>query len=327
MEFCRTTGKLAVLVSIRRNWRLKTMLRKHFRWHSLQLGSALLMAGLAFPAAAATAGPQQVDLKLVLATDVSRSIDNSELLVEREGTANAFLDPDVIKAITSGGLGQIAVAAFDFSSPEFDKLTADWHIIKDRASATAFAEILRRTPRSLGRRTSVSGALEFGSLLIEASEKNITAMRKVIDVSGDGPNNDGNSMTEVHNKIIAQGIVVNGLPVMDDQANGYYPDLDKYYAACVAGGRGSFVVVVHSYKDFSAAMRHKLILEISQNNVPLKQANANLSRKPFLLRTAAQVQTPLPTPQILRPGKNEFSDHCDIGGGGFGGFGRRFNRF
>src|ERR1700675_1812867 len=236
---------------------------------SLRLcGSLLVLLGWTTPAPAA----EQVDLKLVLATDVSRSIDDAELQLEREGTAEAFLDPEVIKAIQNGSLGRIAVATFDFSSLQDNRVTMDWHIIHDRASAMALAETIRDTPRTPGRRTSVSSALELGSLLIESSEKDIVATRKVIDVSGDGPNNDGNPMRETHDRVIGQGIVVNGLPVMDDNGNGYFPNLDKYYSACVAGGRGSFVIVVRSFKDFGAAMRHKLILEISQNEVPIKFA-------------------------------------------------------
>jgi len=127
-------------------------------------------------------------------------------------------------------------------------------------------------------------------------------------------------MTEAHDKTIAQGIIVNGLPVMDDQANGYYPNLDKYYAACVAGGRGAFVVVVHSYRDYSSAMRHKLILEISQNETEIKHAKNELSKRALLLKTAGAPESAPPPPQVLRPGRNEFSDRCDIQGG-FGGFG------
>ena len=287
---------------------------------SVAFGAPLLaLLGWSTPAPAAAA--QQVDLKLVIATDVSGSINDEEARIQREGTAEAFLDPDVIKAISGGSLGRIAVAMLDFSSPDYDKVVIDWHIIRDKASATAFAELVRDTPRTPGRRTSVSSALELGSLLIESSEKDIVATRKVIDVSGDGPNNDGNPMRETHDRVIGQGIVVNGLPVMDDNANGYFPNLDKYYAACVAGGRGSFVVVVRAFKDFGLAMRHKLILEISQNEVPVKQAATNPPIKKDLLRKVVDRGDAPSTPQVLRPGQNEFSDRCDIAGG-FGGFGR-----
>jgi hypothetical protein len=283
--------------------------------------SALALTVLSSSAPSAATGNQQVDLKLVLATDVSGSINDEEAQIQRQGTADAFVDPDVIKSIQSGALGRIAVALIDFSSPEYDKVVLDWHIIRDKASATAFADLVRSAPRTPGRRTSISSALEMGSTMIEASAGDIVATRRVIDVSGDGPNNDGNPMREVHERVIGQGIVVNGLPVMDDNANGYYPELDKYYAACVAGGRGSFVVVVHSYKDFGAAMRHKLILEISQNEVPTKLGKAMPAANPLFKKVAAASDGPPAVPQVLRPGQNEFSEHCDIAGG-FGGFNR-----
>jgi len=286
---------------------------------SMAMCAALL--ALACWAAPALAAAEQVDLKLVLAVDVSGSINDEELRVERDGTADAFLDPDVIKAIQSGALGKIAVSMLDFSSPQFDKIVIDWKIVQDTASATAFAEAVRDLPRTPGRRTSVSSALELGTLLLESSEKDIIATRRVIDVSGDGPNNDGNPMTEAHQKTLAQGIVVNGLPVMDDNANGYFPNLDKYYAACVAGGRGSFVIVVHSFKDFGAAMRRKLILEISQIEPHIKQAKTPSLRAQLLKVAQAQGSPPAPV-QVLRPGPNEFSRNCDIPGGFFGGFGR-----
>ena len=278
----------------------------------------LLFASQAAPAAPA---PTEVDLKLVLATDVSGSVDNDEFRIQRDGTAQAFSDPDVIKAIQSGSLGRIAVAMFDFSSPQLAKIVVDWHVIKDKASAEAFADLIRESPRSPGRRTSVSSALQVGSLLLESSEKDIIATRRVIDVSGDGPNNDGDAMMEVHDKTLAQGIVINGLPIMDEGGNGYFRDLDKYYAACVAGGRGAFVVVVHSFKDFGAAMRRKLILEISQNETQIKEA-LNPPAKPGLLRKIADQNDSNSRTQVLRAGPNEYSQRCDIQGGfGFGGFG------
>jgi hypothetical protein len=295
-------------------WRLARLLR---------VGGSIL--ALLASSQSATAAPTQVDLKLVLATDVSRSMDTEEFRIEREGTAEAFLDREVIKAIQSGSLGRIAVALFDFSSPEDDKLVVNWQIIHDAATAAGFANAVRTAPRSLGRRTSVSGALEFGAVLLSGSDKDIVATRKVIDVSGDGPNNDGNPMTQVHDLVIGERIVVNGLPVMDDNANGYYPDLDKYYAGCVIGGPGAFVVVVRRYADYSAAMRHKLILEISQNENQIRQATNNLRSKPFLMSVAATPgKAPNAPPQVLRP-TNNYPGGCDIQGG-FGGFGR-FRRF
>jgi hypothetical protein len=283
---------------------------------ALVSGSVLVMSAL--PAAAV----ENVDLKLVIATDVSRSIDYREGVLQREGTAEAFENPEVVKAIQSGALGRIAVAVIDFSSPRFDRVVLDWQIIQDQESALAFAQKVRKSPRTPGQRTSISSALELGSLLIEGSAKNIVATRKVIDVSGDGPNNDGNPMSEAHEKTIKLGIVVNGLPVMDESANGYYPGLDKYYAGCVAGGRGAFVIVVRSFKDFGAAMRRKLILEVSQNETQIRQALRPLEGASLLTKTAAATGSEAPDrpAELLRPGNNEYSPACDRNGFGFGGF-------
>ena len=272
--------------------------------------AVLLLGALAFlpQEASSAAGQQEVDLKLVLAMDVSGSIDNDELQLEREGTADAFADPEVVRAIQNGSLGRIAVAMVDFSSDPYNKIVADWRIIRDRQSALQFADMVRKIPRSVGHRTSISSALELGTVMLESSDKDITSSRKVIDVSGDGPNNWGNHMQPAHDRTVANGIVINGLPVMDQQANGYFPDLDKYYAACVAGGRGSFVIVVRNYRDYAAGMRRKLVLEISQNGGPTQRAA--LAHESLLTRVAA-VGGPNAAPPLLRPGRNAFSDQCD----------------
>ena len=287
----------------------------------MRLRSAFFGCSLLAMATAPAAGAvENVDLKLVIATDVSRSIDNEEAVLQREGTAEAFASPEVVKAIQSGALGRIAVAMIDFSSPEFDRVVIDWQVVQDQASAEAFSAKIRNSPRTPGRRTSISSALELGSLLIEGSAKDIVATRRVIDVSGDGPNNDGNPMSEAHESTMKLGIVVNGLPIMDENANGYYRGLDKYYAGCVAGGRGAFVVVVHAFKDFGDAMRRKLILEVSQNESQIKQALQGLQRNPLLAPVAADDGVPAKPPTILRPGNNEYSKDCDRNGFGFGGF-------
>ena len=283
---------------------------------------ALVVTLVALCSSAPAAQPQ-VDVKLVLAFDVSRSMDDGEFGIEREGTAAAFSDPVVIQAIQNGSLGRIAVALVHFSTDQFNRVIVNWTVIKDRPSALAFAAAIRNGPRSPGRRTSISSAVQLGSLMLEASEKDLTATRRVIDISGDGPNNFGTPMTEAHDKAIAQGVVINGLPVMDDMANGYFPDLDKYYAGCVTGGRGAFVVVVKSYRDYAIAMRRKLILEISGNETLQKEAMSRTG-KTSLLRVAAAPVRPGQV-EVLPSAPNEFSKNCDIFGG-FGGFGgyRRF---
>ena len=287
------------------NPRLKS---SHLVW-----GALVFFANLSCPAAAV----EYVDLKLVLATDVSGSINPDELWIERSGTAAAFLDPEIVKAIQGGGVGRIAVSMLDFSSPGFGKTVIGWSIIRDAASAAAFAHAIQGLPRTSGDRTSVSNALELGAQSIRASEKQIAAARNVIDVGGDGPNNIGKPMLQIRERTLAQGITINGLPVMDAAANGYFPNLDRYYQACVAGGRGAFVLVVHSYRDFASAMRRKLILEISENETGNKHAADESLRRTLFARIAAapsyirKLAPPPPAP-LLRPGGNEFSNHCDI---------------
>jgi hypothetical protein len=278
------------------------------------------MAALAvLPAPAAPAGPIQVDLKLVIATDVSLSITDEEAQLQREGTAEVFLDPEVVRAIQSGALGSIAVAMLDWSTPNYDRVVLDWTFVNDKASAAALAEKIRKIPRTPGTRTSISGALERSFLMLDGSDNQIVATRKVVDVSGDGPNNDGISLQHIHDTTANNAIVVNGLPIMDENAEGYFPDLDKYYAACVVAGKGAVVVVVKRYKDFGAAMRHKLVLEVSQDESQIKRMLGEMDANPLLKRAAAE-NGPAPQPQLLRPAKT-YPGGCDkYGGFGYGGY-------
>jgi hypothetical protein len=267
--------------------------------------------GFLFSCCSPALAAEAVDLKLVLATDVSGSINSDELWLERAGTSAAFLDADVIKAIQSGAIGKIAVSMLDFSSPGFGKTVIDWRIIQDRPSAAAFARSVLALPRTPGDRTSISNALELSAALIRSSDKNIFATRKVIDVMGDGANNIGKAMEQTRDLVARQGIIINGLPVMDESANGYFPNLDRYYQACVAGGRGAFIVVVRSYRDFASAMRRKLILEISRNN-NRKPDDEFAENDNLLRRIATRNGAPVQPPVLLRPAHNEYSNHCDV---------------
>jgi hypothetical protein len=267
--------------------------------------------GFLFSCCSPALAAEAVDLKLVLATDVSGSINNDELWLERTGTSAAFHDADVIKAIQSGAIGRIAVSMLDFSSPGFGKTVIDWRIIQDRPSAEAFARSILALPRTPGDRTSISNALELSAALIRSSDRNIFATRKVIDVMGDGPNNIGTAMEQTRDLVARQGITINGLPVMDESANGYFPNLDRYYQACVASGRGAFIVVVRSYRDFASAMRRKLILEISQNNNRKPDQDFAANNK-LLWRIATLNRAPVQPPVLLRPARNEYSNHCDV---------------
>ena len=284
--------------------------------HGHILSAALLAATFAPPAAAAPVPMEAVDVELVIATDVSPSIDPQEAQLQREGIAEAFLNPQVVSAIQSGSLGKIGIAYIDFSSREFNKIVINWRVIKDRASAAAFADTLRKAPRTFGRHTSISDALELGQFLLETN--NLEGTKRVIDVSGDGPNNWGRDVTQVRDALVKKRIVINGLPIINDHGGfGTIADLDKYFINCVIGGPAAFIVVAKGFQDFSRAIRNKLILEISSDTPP--QAN------PLLLKVAA---APLPPMQVrpipaLPPRDPPAQTGC---GNQFGGFGP-FNGF
>jgi hypothetical protein len=284
----------------------------------LALLGGMLSALATLPAPAAPTGPVEVDVKLVIATDTSHSVDKEELQLQREGIADVFADPEVVRAIESGPLGRIAVAMLDWSGYRDDRLVLDWTIVSNRANATALGEKIRKIPPSLGERTSISSAITTSIDLLNNSDNRITGTRKVIDVSGDGPNNDGYSLQRVHDTTANNGITVNGLPIMDEQAEGYFPDLDKYYDACVVAGKGSFLVVVKSYKDFGSAMRRKLVLEISQDENQIKQVLKELRPNPLLQKVAAGAGEPSVQLQLRGPAKT-YPGGCDKYGGWGGG--------
>ena len=216
-------------------------------------------------AGAAMAAPEAVDLELVIATDVSRSISHEEALLQRQGIAEAFRNPAVIRAIRSGFLRKIGVAYIDYSSRAFNRIVIDWTVVDGRESAESFASRLLAAPLTFGRRTSISDAIEMAREMIESNA--LDGTRRVIDVSGDGPNNFGNPVDAVRDATISRRITINGLPILN-QADAfdrrfYLPDLDKYYLGCVIGGPGAFLVVAGSFEDFARAIRRKLILEIA----------------------------------------------------------------
>jgi hypothetical protein len=272
-----------------------------------RLGFAALAGCLVGGSAAGVPAAQQVDVALVIATDVSYSVDENEAHFQREGAIAAFRNADVVKAIQSGSHGQIAVAYIDFSSYQSNRILVDWRIVHDKASADAFADALATKPRTLGVQTSISSGLELAERLLETS--GFTASKRVIDVSGDGPNNDGHLVDKVRDEIVAKGIVINGLPIMTpaDQFDVYYlADLDKYYAGCVIGGPGAFIQVARGFEDLARALRRKLILEIS---------DAGRHENPLLFKVAATAPRGSSAPHAA------YEKGCDIGERmRFGGF-------
>jgi Protein of unknown function (DUF1194) len=217
------------------------------------------------PASAA----EQVDLELVITTDVSYSVDDNEARMQREGAVTAFRSPEVIEAIRSGSLGKIAVAYIDFSNANASRVVVDWQVVHDKASSEAFADAIAIARKTDGVQTSISSGIAQAARMIE--ENDYEGVKKVIDVSGDGPNNEGRRVDQIRDEVIAKGMIINGLPIVTeaDKFDVYYlPDLDKYYAGCVIGGQGAFYQVANGFADLARALRRKLVLEISDAGKP-----------------------------------------------------------
>ena len=227
------------------------------------LASLLVLAGLSGPAAADADVP--VDVALILAIDVSRSIDADEALLQRQGYIQAFRDPELIRAIGSGFIGKIAVGYFEWAGADFARVVVPWTLIDGEKSAHAFADALSRHNPVPERRTSISSAVNFAAGWFAHS--GFQGTRRVVDVSGDGPNNDGELVTVARDKALAAGITINGLPIMQNSRSFYsrfnIPNLDLYYRDCVIGGTGAFMEVAANFPDFARAVRRKLILEIA----------------------------------------------------------------
>lgn len=228
------------------------------------MGSAIALA-LCLGCAPVAAGYQPVDVELVLAVDVSRSMDSEEFELQRAGYVAALRDPAFVRAIKAGMNGRIAVAYFEWaSSPRMESLVG-WRVIDGQESADAFAAQLATRPFSGFRGTSISSAIAYGMDLFDRNS--IDGNRRVIDVSGDGVNNIGPPVTAARDAALAKGIVINGLPILLRPSGSAGP-LDRYYENCVTGGQGSFVLPIRSLPEFATAIRRKLIMEVSGVSPP-----------------------------------------------------------
>jgi hypothetical protein len=222
-------------------------------------------AGLALGAAlwaAEAAAQTEVDLALVLAVDISYSMDPDEQALQREGFAAAFKSPLVHEAIRGGMIGRIAVAYMEWAGAEDQTVIVPWSILDDPASLLAFAEKIASTPLRRSQRTSLSGAIDFSVKLLE--ESGVRPARQVIDISGDGPNNQGRFVMPARDEAVGKGITINGLPIMLRRP-GYLdiPNLDTYFKDCVIGGQGAFMVPVREREQFPEAIKTKILLEIA----------------------------------------------------------------
>jgi hypothetical protein len=246
------------------------------REFSLLFTSAALFA---FIGGQSTAEEIEVDLELVLAVDVSRSMDPGEQNLQKDGYLAALQHPEVIAAIRSGFLGRIAVTYVEWAGASSQAVIAPWTIVDGPESAAALAELIASKPVSYLHGTSISGALTFTTGLFEGN--GFRSTREVIDVSGDGPNNMGRPVLEARAAALDRGITINGLPIMlnADYFGGYsIRDLDVYYEDCVIGGPGAFLITVESIERIAEAIRRKLVLEIA--GAPARIIPAQLGERP-----------------------------------------------
>lgn len=213
---------------------------------------------------------EAVDLNLVIAVDVSDSIDTEELSLQRQGYANAFVRPEIVEAIKSGSNGRIAVAYFEWSDSSEQTLVVDWTILSDQASAQAFSARLQRAPIQKGHFTSISAAISYGLALLRRSPHQVD--RKVIDISGDGRNNDGPPLPPARAAAIGWDVTINGLPIENErsQESGHLlpGQIAQYYREEVIGGPNAFVVVAKSFADIERAISRKLLREIAGGAPP-----------------------------------------------------------
>ena len=248
------------------------------RWY-VSIGAILLAGALAGGDVAGVAAPistpfasqsadtqplMTVDVELVLAVDVSYSMDMDELAIQREGYAQAIVSREFLQALKSLPNGKIAVTYFEWAAANDQKIVIPWRIIDGPETADAVAAEILKTPIRRASRTSISGAINFAMPLFE--ENPYHGLRRVIDISGDGPNNNGMPVTIARDVALEKGIIINGLPIMVKEPSYSTMDIDNldyYYEDCVIGGPGSFVVTVKDRDKFKEAIRSKLLLEVA----------------------------------------------------------------
>ena len=206
-----------------------------------------------------------VDVELVLAVDVSYSMDLDELAIQREGYAQAIVSKEFLQALKTGPNGKIAVTYFEWAAVNDQKVVIPWRVIDGPESADAVAAEIMKAPIRRASRTSISGAINYAMPLFEQNA--LHGLRRVIDISGDGPNNNGMLVTIARDAAIEKGIIINGLPIMVKETNYSTMDienLDFYYEDCVVGGPGSFVVTIKDREKFKEAIRTKMVLEVAE---------------------------------------------------------------
>jgi hypothetical protein len=243
------------------------------RW-CVSIGAMLVAGAIAAAANAAAPSPGSqladtkdhvsVDIELVIAVDVSYSMDLDELAVQREGYAQAIVSKEFLQALKTGPNRKLALTYFEWSASSDQKIVIPWRLIDGPEAADAVAAEIMNTPVRRGSRTSISGAINFAMPLFD--ENPYQGLRRVIDISGDGPNNNGVPVAGARAAALEKGTTINGLPIMVKEPSYStmdIDDLDLYYEDCVIGGPGSFVVAIKDRDKFKEAIRSKLILEVA----------------------------------------------------------------
>ncbi len=226
----------------------------------------IVVTGLLTLAPAWHSSPTEVDLALVLAVDVSTSMDPDEQDLQRQGYVETFRSPLVHQAIRTGMLGRIAVTYVEWAgahTPGYQSVIVPWTVLETPKESIVFAERLAHAPTHRVSGTSISKAIDFSMTLF--SSGHFLAARRVIDISGDGANNQGRPVTAARDEAVAQGITINGLPIMLKRATSYWDvaELDRYYRECVIGGPGAFMEPVRERQQFADAIKTKIIREIA----------------------------------------------------------------
>lgn len=228
------------------------------------IAAALAAVLPAFGAARAEGGATPVDVELVIAVDVSYSMDEEEQRLQRLGYIEALRSQPFLDALKSGAHGRIAVAYMEWAGAHDGRVLVDWMLVDGAGTAGALADKLAEAPTRRARRTSISTAIDMSVRLFAGN--GYDGLRRVIDISGDGPNNDGRQVTPARDEAIAKGFVINGLPLVLNRPNygwGDIKDLDVYYQDCVIGGPGAFMVPIRSHDQFIEATRTKLVMEVA----------------------------------------------------------------
>ncbi|MDB5636293.1 MAG: hypothetical protein JWP51_1201 [Bradyrhizobium sp.] len=272
------------------------------RWY-VSIGAVLVAAAMAGGDVAGVAAPNprnqssnqsghqlaandatpSVDVELILAVDVSYSMDMDELAIQREGYAQAIVSKEFLQALKTLPNGKIAITYFEWAASSDQKVIIPWRLIDGPETADAVASEIMKTPIRRASRTSISGAINFAMPLFD--EDPYHGLRRVIDISGDGPNNNGAPVAGARDAALAKGIVINGLPIMVKEPSYSTMDIDNldyYYEDCVIGGPGAFVVTIKDREKFKEAIRTKLLLEVAgrQPERPVVPAAAAAAKEP-----------------------------------------------